>query len=81
MELCTNWRLYSKLVNQEEKDVRDKILGSLEFLAIKNHETSLQTIVQDLDGSISDMAYIVFNILERKKNLIPTQSKNQDNVE
>ena len=47
----------------------------------KKHETSLQTIVQDLDGSISDMAYIVFNILERKKNLIPTQSKNQDNVE
>ena len=32
-------------------------------------------------GSISDMAYIIFNILERKKNLIPTQSKNQDNVE
>ena len=33
----------------------------------KKHETSLQTIVQDLDGSISDMAYIVFNILERKE--------------
>ena len=47
----------------------------------KKHEIALQTIVQDLDGSISDMAYIVFNILERKKNLIPTQSKNQDNVE
>ena len=47
----------------------------------KKHETSIQTIALDLDGSISDMAYIVFNILERKKNLIPTQSKNQDNVE
>ena len=35
--------------------------------SIKKHETSLQTIVQDLDGSISDMAYIVFNILERKE--------------
>ena len=44
----------------------------------KKHETYLQTIVQDLDGSISDMAYIVFNILERKKNLIPTQSKDRN---
>ena len=33
----------------------------------KKHETSLQTIALDLDGSISDMAYIVFNILERKE--------------
>ena len=33
----------------------------------KPHETSLQTIVEDLDGSISDMAYIVFNKLERKE--------------
>ena len=33
----------------------------------KKHEISLQTIIQDLDGSISDMAYIVFNILERKE--------------
>ena len=33
----------------------------------KKHETSLQTIALDLDGSISDMAYIVFNILEKKE--------------
>ena len=33
----------------------------------EKHETSLQTIALDLDGSISDMAYIVFNILERKE--------------
>ena len=33
----------------------------------KKHGTSLRTIVQGLDRSISDIAYIVFNILERKE--------------
>ena len=32
-----NWRLFSKLANENGKVSTNKILGSLEILAIKNH--------------------------------------------